>query len=67
MRVKYFEDTDTALLEFNDREIAESREISENVYVDLDASGNVVNITIEHAQRSTNLPELAYEAMPRRA
>jgi uncharacterized protein YuzE len=67
MRAKYFEDTDTALLEFSDRQIAESREISENVYVDLDESGNVVNITIEHARRNTNLPELAYESVPRRA
>mgnify|MGYP001051795285 FL=1 len=67
MRVKYFEDTDTALLEFNDRAVAESREVSENVYVDLDANGNVVNITIEHARRATNLPELAYESVPSRA
>ena len=67
MKVKYFEDTDTALLEFTGREVAETREISENVYVDLDANGNIVSITIEHARTNANLPELAYEAMPKRA
>jgi len=66
MKVKYFEDTDTALLEFTDWEVAETRQISESIYVDLDVHGNVVNITIEHARTNANLPELAYEAMPER-
>jgi uncharacterized protein YuzE len=46
MKVKYFQDTDTALLEFLDHEIAETLEINENIYVDLDADGNLVNMTI---------------------
>jgi len=66
MKVKYFEDTDTALLEFTDWEVAETRQISESIYVDLDVHGNVVNITIEHARTNANLPELGYEAMPER-
>jgi len=40
MRVKYFPDTDTALMEFTDNEVAETKEISENIYVDLDRQGN---------------------------
>ena len=63
MKVKYFEDTDTALVEFANREVTETREISENVYVDLDANGNLVSMTIEHARENANLPEVAYEAM----
>jgi uncharacterized protein YuzE len=31
MRVKYFPDTDTALVEFTDKEVYETGEISENV------------------------------------
>lgn len=50
MKVKYFNDTDTALIEFADREIYETREISENIYIDLDAEGNMVSMTIEHAK-----------------
>ena len=50
MRVKYFSDTDTAHLEFLDNDVYETREISENIYVDLDQNGNLVNMTIEHAK-----------------
>lgn len=61
MKVKYFPDTDTALVEFSYREVAETREISENIYVDLDASGNLVAMTIEHARQQASLPYLSYE------
>ena len=67
MKVKYFEDTDTALVEFTSREVMETREISENVYVDLDAKGDLVSMTIEHARENANLPEVAYESMARTA
>jgi len=46
MKVKYFADTDTALVEFTDNEVAETKEISENIYVDLDQRGNLVSMTI---------------------
>lgn len=32
MRVKYFPDTDTALIEFADKEVYETKEISEDIY-----------------------------------
>lgn len=67
MRAKYFEGTDTALVEFGRREVMETREISENVYVDLDANGNLVSMTIEHARENANLPEVAFESMERTA
>jgi len=63
MKVRYFEDTDTALIEFSDREVMETREISEDVYGDLDANGHLVSMTIEHARENANLPEVAYESM----
>ena len=63
MKVKYFEDTDTALVEFTSREVVETREISENVYADLDVDGNLVSLTIEHARENANLPEVAYESV----
>jgi uncharacterized protein YuzE len=49
MNVKYFKDTDTALLEFSDQPVDETREISESVFVDVDKNGNLVSMTIEHA------------------
>ncbi|MGA2400889.1 MAG: DUF2283 domain-containing protein [Syntrophobacteraceae bacterium] len=60
MRVKYFSDTDTALVEFTDHEVSETREISENIYVDLDGQGNLVSMTIEHARSNAQLHEFSY-------
>jgi len=61
MNVKYFKDTDTALLEFSSQPVEETREISENVYVDLDKSGNLVSMTIEHAAKVAALPSINLE------
>lgn len=58
MRVKYFRDTDTALLEFLDTAVESTREVNEDVYVDLDAEGNLVAMTIEHARRNSQLPDV---------
>ena len=60
MRVKYFADTDTALVEFTDNAVNETKEISENIYVDLDAKGNLVNMTIEHARANARLQEFSF-------
>ena len=61
MRVKYFSDTDTALVEFTDHEVGETKEISENIYVDLDREGNLVSMTIEHARTNARLHEFSYQ------
>lgn len=66
MKIKYFEDTDTALVEFTVHEVIETKEISENVYVDLDANGNLVSMTIEHARENASLQEVAFEQMGRK-
>lgn len=60
MKIKYFSDTDTALLEFSGAEVHETREINENIYVDLDNGGGLVSMTIEHAKQQANLAELSY-------
>jgi len=61
MRLKYFSDTDTALVEFTKKEVLETKEISENIYADLDNNGNLVNMTIEHAKKNAGLPEFSYK------
>jgi uncharacterized protein YuzE len=61
MNVKYFKDTDTALLEFSNAEVDETREIAPNVYVDLDKGGNLVSKTIEHAATTAQLPYVRIE------
>ena len=61
MNIKYFPDTDTALVEFLDDKIEETRELSENIYIDLDSQGNIVSMTIEHAKKVAHLPDISYQ------
>ena len=61
MKIKHFTDTDTALVEFSDHQVSQTREINENIYVDLDADNNLVNMTIEHASKQANISEVAYQ------
>ena len=63
MKVKYFPDTDTAHVEFTTGEILETKEINENIYVDLDENGNLVSMTIEHAKAKAGLWEFSYQEM----
>lgn len=63
MKVKYFSDTDTAHIEFTDKEVHETKEISENIYIDIDEKGNIVSMTIEHAKNSAGLWEFSYQEM----
>ena len=61
MKIKYFTDTDTALLEFSGQRVVQTKEINENIYIDLDADCNLVNMTIEHASSQANISEVAYQ------
>ena len=63
MRIRYFSDTDTALIEFSDAPVMETKEISENLYIDLDKEGNLVSMTIEHAKEKANISELTFLQM----
>jgi uncharacterized protein YuzE len=65
LNIKYFHGTDTALLEFSDAAVHETREISENVYIDLDKNCNLVSMTIEHARQSASLPSVNVEEFER--
>ena len=61
MQAKYFSDTDTLLLQFSDREIVETYDLNEDVLVEVDKDGRVVNMTIEHAKRQTDVNEFSYQ------
>jgi len=39
MHVKYFEDTDTLHVELSDSNVAETKELNENLYFDMDSDG----------------------------
>jgi len=64
MRIKYFEDTDTALVEFSANPSVETKELNENIYLDLDKVGRVVSMTIEHASQSAGMEEFMFQRIP---
>lgn len=63
MKVKYFSDTDTAYLEFSKNTISETKDINDDILLELDSSGNLVGMTIEHAKAKANLDEVSYQQM----
>ena len=67
MKIRYFADTDTALIEFSNALVAETKEISENLYIDLDEKGNLVSMTIEHAKDKASISEISYLQMEKSA
>ncbi len=58
MKMSYFEDTDTLYIEFKEDSVAETKDLDENTLLDLDAAGNIVAITLEHASRRTDVSQL---------
>lgn len=63
MKITGFEETDTALVEFGTPPGVETRELSENVYLDLDEAGRVVTITFEHASPLGDLSEVRVQRL----
>ena len=61
MKVRYFAETDTLLIEFRDAPTAETRDLDENTVLDVDGSGNICAITIEHASTRADAPRFSYE------
>jgi len=64
VRVKYFVETDTALLEFSSNPPVETREVNENIYVDLESKSRVVSMTIEHAGQFADMNEFLFQRLP---
>lgn len=61
MKIKYFPDTDSLYIEFNDHRIANTQDLGPNATVDLDEQGKVVAMTIEHARESVSISEFSFQ------
>jgi len=61
MQAKYFADTDTLLLTFSNHDIVETFDLNENVLVEVDENGSIVSMTVEHAQKQTDVNEFSYQ------
>jgi uncharacterized protein YuzE len=61
MRIRYFAETDTLLIEFRAVPVAETRDLDENTVLDVDADGNICAITVEHASERAEIPTFSFE------
>lgn len=61
MKIRYFRDTDTLYIEFRNAPVVQTRDLDENTQIDLDATGNLCALTLEHASQRAGLPGLDYE------
>ncbi len=62
MNVRYFPGTDTLLVTFSDRKVAETRDLTEDVLIELDEQGRLVSMTVEHAKEQMDATEFTYQA-----
>lgn len=60
MNITYFKDTDTLLVNFNSNEVTDTTDLNENVLIETDKNGNVVSITIEHAQQQAEIANFSF-------
>lgn len=58
MKMSYYDDTDTLYIEFREDNVVESKDLDQNTILDLDASGNIISITVEHASNRTDVHQL---------
>lgn len=61
MKIRYFADTDTLYVQLNDNEIVDTRELNENTLLDMDASGNLVAITLEYARETADIHDFSFQ------
>jgi uncharacterized protein YuzE len=61
MKIRYFPDTDTLLIELRETPVRETRDLDENTVIDLDEQGELCAITIEHASQRAGSPHFSYE------
>ena len=60
MKITYFKDTDTLLVNFTNNEITDTKDLNENVLIEIDKNGNVVSMTIEHAQQQAGIANFSF-------
>jgi uncharacterized protein YuzE len=61
MKIRYFQETDTLYIEFKSAEVSETRDLDENTILDLDQTGNICGITVEHASKRADIPHFSFE------
>ena len=64
MKLNYYPETDSLYIDLSEKTSVESREISEGIVLDYDATGNLVGIDIDNASSKVQLKELILSRLP---
>ena len=63
MKLKYFPDTDTLHITLSDGKVIETKDLNENILIDLDKDGKVISMTIEHARQKDKSLDVSYQTI----
>ncbi len=58
MKMSYFQETDTLYIEFKEADVVETKDLDQSTLLDVDAEGNIISITVEHASKRTDVHQL---------
>jgi uncharacterized protein YuzE len=64
MKLNYYPETDSLYIDLSEKTSVESKEISDGVILDYDATGNLVGIDIDNASSKVQLKELILSRLP---
>jgi uncharacterized protein YuzE len=64
MRFKYFQDTNSLFIKFNENKSTDSIEIADGVVADLDENDNIVGIESYSIKDKINLNNIIFEQLP---
>jgi len=64
MKLNYYPETDSLYIDLSEKQSSESREVSEGIVLDYDATGNLVGIDIDNASQKVQLNQLILSKLP---
>lgn len=63
MKATYFADTDTLVLQFTEKRVEDYVDVGVGDLMELDADGELVRLTLEHAEGRNILPGIEFERL----
>ena len=63
MKMSYFADADTLYIGLRCSDMAETRDLNEDTLLELNGSGEIVALTLEHASNRTDISRVAISGM----
>jgi uncharacterized protein YuzE len=64
MKLNYYPETDSLYINLSEKKSVDSKEVVSGVVIDLDESGTIVGIDIDHASKIINLEKLESDSLP---